>query len=70
VDGLDAIRRIVAGAPDHLEAGGWLLMEHGHDQADAVRSLLARAGFAAVQSRTDFAGVQRCSGGRLPTTGA
>lgn len=65
-DGLDAIRRIVAGAPDHLEAGGWLLMEHGHDQAEAVRALLAGAGFVDVQSRTDLAGVQRCSGGRRP----
>lgn len=63
-DGLDDIRRIVAGAPAHLADGSWLLLEHGHDQAGAVRSLLARAGFAQVQSRRDLAGIERCSGGR------
>jgi release factor glutamine methyltransferase len=63
-DGLAAIRRIVSGAADHLDAGGWLLLEHGHDQADEVRALLANAGFVDVQSRADLAGVLRCSGGR------
>ncbi len=64
-DGLDDIRRIVAGAPAHLAPGGWLLLEHGWDQAAAVRGLLAAAGFTQVQSRRDLGGVERCSGGRL-----
>ena len=63
-DGLDAIRCIVAGAPAHLAPGGWLLLEHGHDQAPDVRTLLERAGFADVQSRADLVGIDRCSGGR------
>jgi release factor glutamine methyltransferase len=63
-DGLDAIRAIVAGAPDHLAPGGWLLLEHGHDQAEAVRTLLAAAGLVDIQSRRDLPGIPRCSGGR------
>ncbi len=62
-DGLDDIRRIVQDAPAHLAEGGWLLLEHGHDQAPAVHELLAARGFAEVQSRDDLAGIQRCSGG-------
>lgn len=62
-DGLDDLRRIVATAPAHLAPGGWLLLEHGWDQAAAVRALLADAGFAQVQSRRDLAGIERCSGG-------
>jgi release factor glutamine methyltransferase len=62
-DGLDDIRRIVKTAPAHLAEGGWLLLEHGHDQAAAVRQLLAERGFAEVQSRDDLAGIPRCSGG-------
>ncbi len=63
-DGLDDIRAIVAGAPAHLRPGAWLLLEHGHDQADAVRALLQAQGFSAVDSRKDLAGIERCSGGR------
>lgn len=62
-DGLDDIRQIVRQAPAHLAPGGWLLLEHGHDQAAAVRQLLTAHGFADVQSREDLAGIQRCSGG-------
>ena len=62
-DGLDDIRRIVQAAPAHLAAGGWLLLEHGYDQAEAVRALLAARGFAEPQSRDDLAGIARCSGG-------
>lgn len=65
-DGLDDIRRIVAQAPAHLAPGGWLLLEHGWDQAGAVRDLLGAAGFAQVQSRRDLAGIERCSGGQYP----
>jgi release factor glutamine methyltransferase len=66
VDGLDDIRRIITQARAHLQPGGWLLLEHGWDQAAPVRSLLAEAGLAEVQSRLDLAGVERCSGGRAP----
>ncbi|MCW3150831.1 peptide chain release factor N(5)-glutamine methyltransferase [Stutzerimonas stutzeri] len=66
VDGLDDIRRIVAQAPDHLQSHGWLLLEHGYDQADAVRELLRRRGFVAVESRRDLGGHERVSLGRLP----
>ncbi|MEJ1167797.1 peptide chain release factor N(5)-glutamine methyltransferase [Variovorax sp. CCNWLW235] len=62
-DGLDDIRQIVQSAPLHLAEGGWLLLEHGHDQAVAVRQLLETRGFAEVQSRDDLAGIARCSGG-------
>ena len=62
-DGLADIRQIVQQAPAHLADGGWLLLEHGHDQAAAVRQLLQARGFAEVQSRDDLAGIQRCSGG-------
>ncbi|CAN7564955.1 peptide chain release factor N(5)-glutamine methyltransferase [Variovorax paradoxus] len=62
-DGLADIRQIVQQAPAHLADGGWLLLEHGHDQAAAVRQLLGARGFADVQSRDDLAGIQRCSGG-------
>ena len=66
-DGLDDIRTIVQQASAHLKLGGWLLLEHGHDQAHAVQTLLANQGFEAVQSRPDLAGILRCSGGRWPT---
>ncbi len=64
--GLDDIRRIVADATRHLRPGAWLLLEHGHDQAGAVAALLVDAGFVAVQSRTDLAGIARCTGARTP----
>ena len=64
-DGLDDIRAIIGQAPAHLHAGGWLLLEHGYDQADRVRGLLSAAGFGDVQSRRDLAGIERCSGGLL-----
>jgi len=65
-DGLSALRTIVDGAPAHLEPGGWLLLEHGYDQADAVRDLLQQRGFQDVQSWRDLADIERVSGGRLP----
>jgi release factor glutamine methyltransferase len=63
-DGLDDICRIVAAAPAHLRPGGWLLLEHGWDQAAAVRKLLTDAGLAQAASRADLAGLERCSGAR------
>lgn len=65
-DGLDALRCIVAGAAAHLEPGGWLLLEHGFDQADAVQALLREHGFAGIQTRRDLAGQPRCSGAHQP----
>lgn len=65
-DGLDDIRQIIGEAPQHLEAGGWLLLEHGYDQAEAVRTLLNAAGFAAVESRRDLGGHERISLGQWP----
>ena len=65
-DGLTDLRAIVKAAPRCLRPGGWLLLEHGYDQADAVRSLLTEAGFTQVQSRRDLAGIARCSGGCWP----
>lgn len=65
-DGLSALRILVAGAPAHLAPQGWLLMEHGYDQAAAVRDLLAAAGYAEVQSWRDLAGIERVSGGHRP----
>lgn len=66
VDGLDDIRQIIAQAPDYLQDDGWLLLEHGYDQAAAVRELLVAGGFADVESRRDFGGHERISLGRRP----
>jgi len=65
-DGLEAIRHIIAAAPQHLAAGGQLWLEHGYDQAPAVRELLAAAGLCDIQQHRDVAGIVRVSGGRLP----
>jgi release factor glutamine methyltransferase len=65
-DGLDDIRELITQAPGKLLPGGWLLLEHGYDQAEAVCALLAREGFVQVQSRMDLAGIARCSGGLWP----
>jgi release factor glutamine methyltransferase len=61
-DGLDDIRAIVDQAPARLKSGGWLLLEHGHDQAEAVHALFQQAGWKNVQSRQDLAGIERCTG--------
>ncbi len=63
-DGLSALRRIVGGAPAHLAPGGWLLMEHGYDQSEAVQALMTAAGWQDVQSWHDLAGIARVTGGR------
>lgn len=65
-DGLACIRAIVAGARSHLLPGGWLLIEHGYDQAVQVRELMIAAGFSAVDSWRDEATIARVSGGRNP----
>jgi len=68
-DGLDDLRQIVAQSPAHLQPGGWLLLEHGWDQAGPVQALLQAAGFTEVQSRRDLAGIDRCTGGKWPGLG-
>lgn len=65
-DGLSALRIITSGAVAHLAPGGWLLMEHGYDQAGDVRALLAEAGYLDVASWRDLGGIERVSGGRRP----
>lgn len=65
-DGLDDIRHIVASAKEHLNHGGWLLFEHGYDQAERARELLYQNGYAGVFSARDLAGIERVSGGTIP----
>lgn len=65
-DGLDDIRTIIRQAPWHLKKGGWLLLEHGYNQAPAVCKLLQHTGFECVKSHKDLAGIERCSGGNWP----
>lgn len=64
VDGLDALRIVIAGAHERLAPGGWLAVEHGHDQAEAVRELLERSRFAALESHRDLSGIRRVAAGR------
>lgn len=63
-DGLNALREIVAAAVAHLEPGGWLLVEHGYDQGEAVRALFAAAGYADIATRRDLGGQERATGAR------
>lgn len=65
-DGLDDLRVIARAAGAHLEPGGWLLLEHGHDQGPAVRELLRAAGFLEVATATDLEGRDRVGLGRSP----
>ena len=65
-DGLACLRTLVAGAGEHLVPGGWLLIEHGYDQAVKVRDLLHAAGFSTIGSWRDAAAIERVSGGCLP----
>ncbi len=64
-DGLAELRRLTESAPRHLLPGGWLAMEHGHDQAERVRELLQAAGYRDVASRHDLSGRQRVTLGRM-----
>jgi len=64
-DGLEDIRAIIERAPAHLKPSGWLLLEHGYDQAEAVRALFTQAGWKNIQSRQDLAGIERCTGAQL-----
>jgi release factor glutamine methyltransferase len=64
-DGLDAIRNIIQHASKHLAPNGWLLLEHGYDQAERVRSLFAAYGFVDAMTRQDLGAVDRCTGARF-----
>ncbi|MFN0038321.1 MAG: peptide chain release factor N(5)-glutamine methyltransferase [Burkholderiales bacterium] len=66
-DGLADIRRIVGEALDHLHDGGWLILEHGHEQSPACRQMMIKAGFTDVFDMRDLAGLPRICGGRLLT---
>lgn len=70
VDGLDDITVLVAGASVRLNRGGWLLIEHGHDQGDAVRALMTTAGFGRVESKRDLAELDRVTLAQKPQSAA
>jgi len=61
--GLHALAQIIEGAPQRLS--GWLLLEHGWNQADDVKRLMSLTGFPVVETRTDLNGLPRCTGGRI-----
>jgi release factor glutamine methyltransferase len=63
--GLADLAQLVTGAPAHLHPGGWLLLEHGFGQGEAVRTLLQQDGFEEIATRSDLAGMERISGGRM-----
>ncbi|MBA4111405.1 MAG: peptide chain release factor N(5)-glutamine methyltransferase [Leptothrix sp. (in: Bacteria)] len=63
-DGLDDLRLIIAKAPLHLQPGGWLVLEHGHNQAAEVATLLKAHGFGQISTRFDLGGNPRCTGGK------
>ena len=63
-DGLDSIRNVVGGAAEGLAKGGWLLMEHHHDQSEAVLELMRLAGLVEVRSYRDLEGTPRFAAAR------
>ena len=65
-DGLGALQAVIHGTPAHIVPGGWLLLEHGWDQAPAVSAALQAAGFESISTRRDLAGRPRCTGGQQP----
>ena len=65
-DGLEALRQVIREAPAHLEAGGWLLVEHGHDQRTPVRSMFAERSLEEVETTRDLAGLPRVTSARRP----
>lgn len=67
LDGLDLIRPLIDQACSVLAPAGWLLLEHGHDQAEPIRSLLEKQGLKSIQSWKDLAGIERVSGGQAPS---
>lgn len=67
-DGLSLLRRLISQAPARLAAGGWLLLEHGYDQAERVRALLDAQGFQQIETRRDLGGHERVTGGQWGRT--
>lgn len=67
-DGLTCLRHIVQTAPSFLAPEGWLIVEHGYDQGKVVRRLLDDAGFVEIQTRQDFAEIERVSAGKRSTS--
>lgn len=65
-DGLADLHTIVHGAPQHLNAGGALMVEHGHDQGPQVRAIFAAAGFTNIESTRDYGDNERVTEGRWP----
>jgi release factor glutamine methyltransferase len=63
-EGMDCLREIVKKAPQHLQEGGWLLLEHGLGQDRTIRDLLAGAGFSAIATWPDLAGIPRVTEGK------
>jgi release factor glutamine methyltransferase len=63
-DGLSCLREIIVNAPKCLQPNGWLLVEHGYDQGEAVRALFAQAGFVDIATRRDLGKQERATGGR------
>jgi release factor glutamine methyltransferase len=63
--GYECMEEIIAQAPRHLASGGWLMIEHGHEQSAECRRRLVRGGFREVFSAPDLAGIERASGGRV-----
>ena len=63
-DGMVCIQTIISSATSYLNAGGWLLLEHGYNQASITKQSLKEAGFISIFSRSDLAGIPRVSGGR------
>jgi release factor glutamine methyltransferase len=66
-DGLDDLRQIIAGAPAHLVDQGWLMLEHGWNQADSVRELMAKSGFIHIECLHDLSGHGRVTLGQWTT---
>jgi len=62
--GLESLEQIIERAPEFISRGGWLLLEHGFDQAAAVREILANRGFTTVSTRRDWSGQERITGGQ------
>ncbi|WP_323752388.1 peptide chain release factor N(5)-glutamine methyltransferase [Marinobacter sp.] len=67
-DGLDDIRLLIIQGLDWLNAGGWMMLEHGYDQGEAVRSLFAEAGWLTIETRKDYGGNDRMTLARKPTS--
>jgi len=64
-DGLNDIRQIVTQAPKYLNINGWLMLEHGYNQADAVAALLKQAGFSDISHALDLSGIKRVTMGQF-----